>query len=51
MLGLFNNESYNNINFLFFTLTLYAFQRNLVKIHMFFDYSDVNFSARLSLLK
>ena len=33
-LGLFNNDSYNNINFLFFTLTLHTFQQNL-KRHVF----------------
>ena len=31
-----------------FTLVLHTFQRNLK--NMFFDYSDVNFNARLSLL-
>ena len=34
----------------FFTLILHNFQQNL-KRHMFFDYSDINFNARLSLLK
>ena len=38
--SIFNNDSYK-INFLFFTLIL----------HMFFDYNDVNFNARPSLLK
>ena len=34
----------------FFTLILHNFQQNL-KRHMFFGYSDINFNARLSLLK
>ena len=34
----------------FITLILRIFQRNL-KRHIFFDYNDVNFSARLSLFK
>ena len=46
---IFNNDSYNSINFLFFPLILNTFQRNL-KIHVF-DYNDVNFNARLRLLK
>ena len=46
--GIFSNDSYN-INFLFFNLILHTFQRNL-KRHVF-DYNDVNFNARLSLLK
>ena len=45
-----NNDNYNNINFLFFTLILHTFRRNF-KRHMFFDYNDVNFNARLSLPK
>ena len=36
---MFDNDSYNNINFLFFTLVF------------FFDYNDVNYNARLNLLK
>ena len=32
------------------TLTFSTFQQNL-KRHKFFDYNDVNFNARLSLLK
>ena len=47
---IFNNDSYNNIDFLFFTLILHTFQRNL-KRHVFFDYSDVHFNARPGLLK
>ena len=49
--GIFDNDSYNNIN-LFFTLILHTFQRNL-KWHISFGYNDVisNFNARLSLLK
>ena len=34
---MFNNNSYNNFSFLFFTLILYTFQQNL-KRNMFFDY-------------
>ena len=45
--GIFNNDFYNNINFLFFTLILNTFQQNL---KMFFDYNDVNFITRLSVL-
>ena len=48
--GIFKNESYNNINFLFSALILQTFQQNL-KIHMFFDYNDANLNARLSLIK
>ena len=47
--SIFKNDSYNNINLLFFTLIL-AFQRDLER-HMLFDYSVVHFNARLSLLK
>ena len=47
---IFNNDSYNDINFLFFTLILHTFQRNLER-HMFFDYNGVIFSTRLSLFK
>ena len=50
MHNIFNNDSYNNINFLFFALILHTFQRNL-KRHMFFDYNDVSFNTRLRLLK
>ena len=32
--GIFNNDSYSNINFIFFTLILHTFQRNL-KRHVF----------------
>ena len=45
--GIFSNSSYNYINFLFFTLILHTFQRNL-KRYMFFHY---NISAWLSLRK
>ena len=45
--GIFNNDFYNNINFLFFTLILNTFQQNL---KMFFDYNDVNFITRPSVL-
>ena len=45
--GIFNNDSYNKINFLFFTLILHTFQQNL-KRHMFFDYNDINFIDQLS---
>ena len=44
--SIFNNDSYNNINFLFFTLILHfstKFQNAYV-----FDYNDVNFNALLS---
>ena len=44
----FNSDSYHNINFLFFTLMVHSFQRTF-KRHAF-DYNDVNFNARLSLL-
>ena len=48
---IFNNDSYSDINFLFScNIWLHTFQRNL-KRRMFFDYDDVNFNARLSLLK
>ena len=40
----------NDINFLLFHFILHTFQQNL-KRHMFFDYNDINFNARLSLLK
>ena len=48
--GIFNNDSYNNINFLLFTLILHSFQPNL-KRRIFFYYDDVSLNARLSLLK
>ena len=51
-LGIFRHiqcDSYNNIGFLFFTLILYAFQRNL-KRHIFWLQWRY-FDARLSLLK
>ena len=39
--GIFDKDSYNNINFLlFFTLILHTFQQNL-KRHIFIDYNDV----------
>ena len=38
------------LTFFFITLILHAFQGNL-KRHMFFDYNDVDFNARLSILK
>ena len=47
---IFNNDSYNNIQIIFFILILHTFQQNL-KRHMFFNFNDVNFNARLSLLK
>ena len=47
----FNNDSYNNVNFLFFALMLKTFRRNLKILCFFFDYNDVSFNARLSLLK
>ena len=46
----FNNDSYNNISFLLFTVILRTFQRNLKK-HWFFDYNDVIFNAGLGLHK
>ena len=45
-----DNESYNNINFLFFTSILHTFQQNLER-HVFSDYNDVSFNGGLSLLK
>ena len=45
--GILNNDSYNNIILLFFTLILHTFQQNL-KRFMFFDYNDINFNARPS---
>ena len=48
--GVFNNGSYNDITFFFFNFILQYFSAKF-KRHMFFDYNDVSFNARLSLLK
>ena len=48
-LGIFNIDSHDNINFLFFTSILHTFQRNLKDT--FVDYNDVNFNAWLNLIK
>ena len=45
---LFSDFTRKKIDVLFFTLN--NFQQNLKK-HMFFDYNDVNFNVRPSLLK
>ena len=42
--GIFNNDIYNNINFLFLPFNL-TFQGNLKNLNMFFDYNDINFNA------
>ena len=41
--GIFNNDSYNNINFRFFTLILHFLTK--FEKTCFFDYNDVNFNA------
>ena len=46
--GIFNNFGYNSINFLFFHFNLTYFSTKSRDI--LFDYNDVNFNARLSLL-
>ena len=46
--GIFNNDSYKNLNFIFFTLILHTSQQNF-KIQKLFGYNDVNFNARPSL--
>ena len=48
--GIFNSDSYNNINLLFSASNLHTIQQNLNR-HMFLDHIDINFHARLSLLK
>ena len=48
--GTFNNDSHNNIDFLFFHFNFTYFSTKFNK-DMFFDYNDVDFNARLSLLK
>ena len=48
--GSFSNGSYNNIKCLFFSLLSYILFNEIYK-DIFFDYNDVNFNARLSLLK
>ena len=49
-LVIFDSDSYNNIDFLFFHFSLNYFPTKFKKTG-FFDYNDVIFNARLSLLK
>ena len=46
MLDIFNDDNYNNMNFLFFHLILRTFQRNL-KSHMFFWLQSTESALRL----
>ena len=50
-LGIFNNNSYNNINSFFFSLQSYILFNKIYEAIYVFDYKDVNFNVWLSLLK